>query len=742
MNGNQRTLHVSMGTYGISVWADTGRDLRDPEPPGKDLRAHPRAENGEDLMRALRELHLIAESWECRPVRHRAYLPATWAGEVSGLLHQGTGDRNSHEVKRWTLDAVTLEHPWATALLFAMENNRSRLAQEGTELAPDARFWTHTARFALSLCARQRYLPSFDRSRRTRKPRWVPVITGMDTKTFRTMARGMPPSARCTDTEDGSPFRRTAHQALLVFLNGAVDATVRAAAGQVMTVPTEKDNPSLHDSWLTSLARTSKNFRAGTGDARPITEFIEDWHASLNPRPNREHRLGFRIEETGPCGEARLHTVLHHLHKEDEDPWDIRWTWNLSPIPTLNPSAVDQHRRSVLAEMLRAARESETIERGMGMGKVTDIRIEARNRKKFDCEETPRLEAQGFQVDLEESRLNTTHATPSAGTPSAGTPSPRAGAADGTPPVPGSNQYRLGNMKAPAGRDMLSSWWAWKMHRDLMDNVPKETLRQAKIIVQHDRVRRMTIEDGRASARVMVNGHQNLRPHINFTNVPGNMRREITQEMGARADTMARMIAGDLQPRVENIYAKQGAQLAPRLGIEANTGCNCGSTEPVCLHAAALHVAITVHIDQNPEALMEMRGADVSQMILNMPNTDGKRVSMRNIRYPFPREQERFWTPPPDCQAFPAIQEPKPPREDGRLMGNLELPPDWDSETDPIEAALPVYREVSRRAAILLEAVGPGRSPWGRSSPPERGRRGRRNADPDPVHRTAETNAA
>ena len=696
---HQAMLHASHSNTSLTIWAEA--EHRQPTRPEEDNQPprHPHAIPGKQTRQALLDAGVLSPELKAKTWQSHAHLPSTSQGPThANDLPSHPGDPVT--VTTWLIEGITTTQPHTLTFLLALQRQQEEMQKQDLQIAPDLKFWMNAADFALSLIARQRYLPSFNQGPGVRKPSWVPVITGIDALTFRKMARIMPHAARCINEHRETNRHQTSHASLLDFLTDLIDHQVKEVAAQKMPPPTmghQQGQPthSLHDSWLHGLAKEPVRFRRSTDTRQNITHFVEEWHAPLNPRPNPQHRIGFHLLNTSrDDGNLMLVTRLHHLHKDNEAT-NLRDTWDLSPLPTISPRDISQHRRATLAEMLRAARLSPAIMDGMSNGQIHTFPMSPNDAERFITEDVPRLSEAGFPVTAYQQ-------APLAPTQRAGAPPlPTRERLQAIPPkTSGKNRPDWNN--TPAITDLLQSWWARRMNTEIIHHVSHITMHYAKLLVGQGRIHRIHTKERMVTARVTDTNNRTRRTTLDFGNNPSREQGGIFQTLSQQPLTLALLVEGTMHTSMEHLFQHAGKRLFPRPGLEFQAKCDCNSPLPMCLHAVALHLALSILIDREPSILLELRGVDVTNTILHAANTDGTQVSINLLQYPYSRDPSTFWHGRNPTGQLPVHHPVNLPPYDGILMQQLQVPPDWQGSIDLTKAVMPVYPAASRKAMEML----------------------------------------
>jgi SNF2 family DNA or RNA helicase len=215
---------------------------------------HPFALTDDGIRHALSVLGLTTWATQGSVRQVVACLPSTEAGPHRSTDPVETPAGPEQHLQAWDLPAVVLDEVAAVVLLPRIA---AASANRPTMLGDDLRAWIVAARFALSLLARQRFLPRAqppDRS--TEGPdlivaRWSPVVDEpADLANLRALERAIPPAGLSLAWETGGE-RPTAREAVADFVAAVVDGVARRARPPH---PPLAKKPGPADAWLTALA--------------------------------------------------------------------------------------------------------------------------------------------------------------------------------------------------------------------------------------------------------------------------------------------------------------------------------------------------------------------------------------------------------------------------------------------------------------------------------------------------------
>ncbi|MDP2870925.1 MAG: DEAD/DEAH box helicase [Bacillota bacterium] len=326
-------LHAGVGRRQLLIWGeDTAvgvKVLSDPaswarRAASEELSAsraprpkpHPYAADGDQLAKAIartmppfprgaRTAHL----WTVGQLK--AHLPAVRRLPLPSVpLAAPLPEAARVTVTPFAAPAVYCEPAGAIGLLLAA-SGRKHLCP-GVFAGDDFLFWGQALSWALSLVARQRFLPGVASESGGLFARWQPMLTGPDQASFRALAQAMPGAAQAvrpkgvSRTLPGPP--PSAPIALGEFLSFTVDHLVRKSLVQApkdtltgpargRRAPASGAGTNIHDRWLAALYSETGKVDGRSTELAGLFATVADWLRPVTLRAAAPYRLCFRLEE-------------------------------------------------------------------------------------------------------------------------------------------------------------------------------------------------------------------------------------------------------------------------------------------------------------------------------------------------------------------------------------------------------------------------------------------------------------
>jgi SNF2 family DNA or RNA helicase len=308
----------------------------------------------------------------------------------------------------WAVPAVVLDEVATVSLLPRIA--AASAANPGV-MGEDLRAWIVAARFALSLLARQRFLPRVYTREEDLLSRWSPVVDDpSDRATLRTIERSMPPAALAL-TWDAAAARATAREALADYLAATIDRVARRARPQ----PGDLGRlPASVSAWLATLSREDAIVHLQGEAAHSLRRQVGAWtDLTADAEADDAFRLCFRLV---PPSEASA---------RDDRPWRLEYMLQATDDPSLLVPVedvwrhrgqtarfltrrFDQPQERVLAALGRASRVFPPIEGSLRTARPEACALSTREAADLVRDKALLLKASGYGVLLPglDTRLN------------------------------------------------------------------------------------------------------------------------------------------------------------------------------------------------------------------------------------------------------------------------------------------------------------------------------------------------
>jgi uncharacterized Zn finger protein len=207
-----------------------------------------------------------------------------------------------------------------------------------------------------------------------------------------------------------------------------------------------------------------------------------------------------------------------------------------------------------------------------------------------------------------------------------------------------------------------------------------------------------------------VSGHywDHYRVRLELPPFPGAVWANVMETLAGEASYVAKLLARELPPELEEICTRAGGQLFPNELGEVRASCSCPDPSMPCKHILAAHYAFAIEMDRDPSLLLQLRGRSREEI------TAALRERWANEAAGLEGEAEmqslesgsaiirpaRFYEAGPELDAFAAsfVVADTPPPTDADLLARLGRPPFANPNEEPHTILAPLYHAISERA--------------------------------------------
>jgi uncharacterized Zn finger protein len=273
-----------------------------------------------------------------------------------------------------------------------------------------------------------------------------------------------------------------------------------------------------------------------------------------------------------------------------------------------------------------------------------------------------------------------------------------------------------GGIKARSQRGAIGEqWWSRRFIAVLESYGMGGRLGRGRNYARRGQVLELTLETGRVIARVQGSQPQPYNVTIAVLPLTAAQWREVESRLASQALFRARLLAGEMPPEIEQVFADAGTPLFPRSGRDLTMHCDCPDWGVPCKHLAAVCYVLAEAFDTDPFEMLAWRGKTREDLLTALrgakdPAAGGTAVSraaasadspasavLAGVTAP-PLEESLadFWSPGLSQARLNALPQSPPAPPD--LLLRLADPP-------PVEA----------RGQLLLDVLAPAYAHLGRN---------------------------
>ncbi len=188
---------------------------------------------------------------------------------------------------------------------------------------------------------------------------------------------------------------------------------------------------------------------------------------------------------------------------------------------------------------------------------------------------------------------------------------PRRGGASwarGFPPAPKPRPVTGGLVARSARGDIGEHWWARRFVEVLESFAMGSRLTRGKAYARRGQVLGVDVAPGVVTARVQGSRSAPYRVTIAMTPLTELVWAKTEVALAEQAIHCAHLLAGQLAPELEEVFAAAGAPLFPGQAKDLELACSCPDWEVPCKHLAATFYLLAESFDDDPFRILHWRG--------------------------------------------------------------------------------------------------------------------------------------
>ena len=238
-------------------------------------------------------------------------------------------------------------------------------------------------------------------------------------------------------------------------------------------------------------------------------------------------------------------------------------------------------------------------------------------------------------------------------------------------------------LKARSGRGAIgSSWWSRRFLDVLESFAMGNRLSRGRTYARKGQVVSLDVAPGEVSATVQGSRPRPYRVRIGLAPFSELVWAKAEIALSEQALPSAKLLAGEVPPELEDIFAAAGAPLFPAAASELEQRCSCPDGQVPCKHLAATFYLLAESFDADPFLVLRWRGRDREPLLRRLrelradgpagdgevpadpaPAASGSALALADLLADPPvaaDHPDRFWLPPPPLPARPATLETEP----------------------------------------------------------------------------------
>lgn len=223
-------------------------------------------------------------------------------------------------------------------------------------------------------------------------------------------------------------------------------------------------------------------------------------------------------------------------------------------------------------------------------------------------------------------------------------------------------------LKARTSRGAIGqSWWSRRFLDVLESFAMGNRLTRGRTYARKGQVVSLDVAPGEVRATVQGSRAKPYRVTIGLAAFPEIVWARAEIALSEQALPSAKLLAGEVPPELEDLFADAGAPLFP-LGVnELDQRCSCPDREVPCKHLAATFFLLAEAFDDDPFLILRWRGREREALLGRLrelradtsaeepeaaPAAAGSSLALAGLTQPN-HQPERFWLPPAPLPARP-----------------------------------------------------------------------------------------
>lgn len=230
-----------------------------------------------------------------------------------------------------------------------------------------------------------------------------------------------------------------------------------------------------------------------------------------------------------------------------------------------------------------------------------------------------------------------------------------------------------GGIKARTQRGSIGEQWWSRRFIDLIESfADKGRLQRGRSYARSGQVIDLTVEPYEVSARVQGSRGRPYRVTVGIDVIDAADWRDIEAELASRAVFRARLLAGEMPPEIEDVFAEFGVPLFPRSAADLHLMCSCPDWGDPCKHAAAVLYVLAEAFDDDPFLVLAWNGRSRDELLTALRRRPAREHRPEPIDNP-PLSASGFWAAPHGLARL-RTPPPAPPVPPGLLLKIAEPP--------------------------------------------------------------------
>lgn len=170
---------------------------------------------------------------------------------------------------------------------------------------------------------------------------------------------------------------------------------------------------------------------------------------------------------------------------------------------------------------------------------------------------------------------------------------------------------------------MAATWWSQRFVEILESYGLGARMRRGRRYARSGQVLSVDVSTGLVAAQVQGSRRKPYLVTIRAAPPSDRAWRAVEDVLRSRVGFVARLLAGEMPPELEEACASAGAALFPEAWPELDTRCSCPDWEDPCKHLAAVLYVFADQLDADPWLLLAFRGRTREELLAHLEAAPG-----------------------------------------------------------------------------------------------------------------------
>jgi uncharacterized Zn finger protein len=257
-----------------------------------------------------------------------------------------------------------------------------------------------------------------------------------------------------------------------------------------------------------------------------------------------------------------------------------------------------------------------------------------------------------------------------------------------------------GGIRARSQRGSIGEQWWSRRFTDVLESLGMTgRLARGRNYARRGQVLGFEISTGYVTAQVQGSRPKPYRVRIQVTPLTTPQWRRVEQALAGQALFRAKLLAGEMPPEIEEVFAGCGTPLFPRSARDLEMSCSCPDWEVPCKHLAAVCYVLAEAFDVDPFGILAWRGRDREELLASLRLraagvAEGARPRIDVTDPPLAECVADYWSPGMSAARLRALP-PVPAAPSDLLLRTFEPPPVVVRDHDLVTLLTPAYHRLA-----------------------------------------------